>query len=150
MKPSKSRINLLYAAVFFLFPLFFSLIFGPVPGEKVIEKSTPGENQSSDLNWSLPMAKKDDSLEAAMAVLKRTLPWGAAASELGNVIKTQWKFRGVVFSGSVYFALIELDGKVKRYKNGDLLVPGEKLLDVGKDFIQIAKDGEEFFLKLYN
>jgi len=154
MNSLKTRKTLVYFLLFLVFSMVFSLVIGPKPGDKAfkIPDYESASKKKSDLysNWSVPALKKDDFLEESMTALVRLKPWGGKTGKTINAVKTKWRFCGVVLSESKYFALVEQDGKVKRYKTGDLFASGETLLEVGNDFIRVAGEDEELVFKLYD
>jgi hypothetical protein len=103
--------------------------------------------------WVLPPLPPQEMAAAAYARLQQSRPWGEAGQSSAPTTgaPSNWRLRGVVQAGEQRHALIEeTGGKPRRYRAGDVLPLGEKLVAVHADRIDIkSSDGEARSVVLY-
>lgn len=110
--------------------------------------------EAGERTWSLPTLRGPAEIDKAFSALQTLKPWGLTQEETKNAAATavkvvQWYFRGVVRVGIGYFALIETEGKVRRYRYGDVLPDGRKLTKIDDDRIETTGPEGPMVTRLY-
>lgn len=115
----------------------------------LMEPSLPDKPlEEREADWRLPKMHPDRSVEASYQRLARSQPWGkeqtAAAAE------KSWFLRGIVATGEQRHALID-EGEPfsKRYRAGEVLVNGDRLLSIGDNAIEVERQEQRRRIKLY-
>ena len=106
---------------------------------------------SSDENpWQIPVhAGADEALDEAYARLGQEAAWRApdAAVEVTAIEESKhqaqkWHFIGTVAQSDARFALVEIDGKVARYRVGDILPDDGLVVSIDVAQIGVERDAE--------
>ena len=99
-----------------------------------------------ETSWTLPSLPSTEAVQTAYEQLRARRAaaiaerGGSGNSESSNppLVEADWRLRGVVQANGVRYAVIEtVDGKTQRFREGEWLPKGEKLLTVRRDSIEI-------------
>ncbi|MFZ1640393.1 MAG: hypothetical protein WAV07_02940, partial [Candidatus Contendobacter sp.] len=87
---------------------------------------------------------------AAVASQESAGNGGGSVAGTPPVAEGEWRLRGVVQVSGQRYALIEMAaGKTRRFREGELLPRGEKLLAVRRDRIEISRPDAAEAILLY-
>lgn len=118
--------------------------FRPLPTE-------PGKARNSSTTWSLPPAAELERSSAAQFAATAKIQWpGDATAGNGAESTTPWTLLALV-KGPDRAALVRAgsDPLIKRFKAGDTLPDGSRLLEVLQDAVLVERDGCQTRRHLY-
>lgn len=149
-----SNIKTAIFSLFFLGITAAGLAAGFLP-EPSIEQLSLSEKDE----WQFPVLKQKNDV-AFFEKLNTHLLWqkqeGDNSENLSfnttekNVSQTDWQLLGIVHEGQIHYALLQdKNQKIQRYKTGDSLDVGIKLMAIYQDYIEIKKAEENIIKELY-
>lgn len=118
--------------------------FRPLPTE-------PGKARNSRTAWSLPPAAELERSSAAQFAATAKIKWpGDTTAGSGAEGATSWTLLALV-RGPDQAALVRAgsDPLIKRFKAGDTLPDGSRLLEVLQDAVLVERDGCQTRRRLY-
>lgn len=118
--------------------------FRPLPAE-------PGKARGSDTGWLLPAAADLERSSAAQFAATAGIRWfGDAGTKNGPGGATPWTLLGLV-KGPDRAVLVRAgsDPLIKRFRAGDTLPDGSRLVEVLQDAVLVERDGCRSRLPLY-
>ena len=111
----------------------------------------PEVNEKTD-TWQLPPLNDSSSLKKSYARLAKRYKSGAAKPVAGakNASATSvWQLNGILLERGQYYALINVDKKVARYREGEELPDGVRLARIDDDSIWIGEGEDSRQIRLY-
>lgn len=101
--------------------------------------------------WALPRLPKSQP-DKALEILNKVSLWGKLpdAAVALPLNEPDWRFIGVVTSGTERFVMIKVDGQPEqRLTINDKLPGGSKILDIGADSLCVLVNGKKRNLAIY-
>jgi hypothetical protein len=111
----------------------------------------PAREQSP---WTLPSLDDMSAIKEANRIVSVRKPWGRGKrSIVKEAVPSQtglWRLRGIVCSGDQRFALIEVENKVRRYREGEAIPGGGTLRVIYEDQIEVEGPEGARIIKLHH
>ena len=107
--------------------------------------------------WTLAPLPAREGVSVAYQRLRERQPWGKEAATVvanadhpaANPSAETWRLVGIVRNGGERLALLASAGKISRYRAGDSLPSGARLLSVHSDYIEVEREGSRRIQRLY-